>query len=106
MARRQRTLYEFVDPDELATGEIASETREASAGAEPRRITAGRVAAALALLVGVVLFAVGVWKLRSPLNSVAHGGAPSAVRTDQRSVMPGADALRARPSSHGRHARR
>jgi hypothetical protein len=53
MARRQRTLYEFVDRDDLAAGEIASETREPSASPERRRFTAGRVAAGLALLAGL-----------------------------------------------------
>jgi len=106
MARRQRTLYEFVDPDALAAGEIASETRAPSPSAERRRFAAGRVAAGLALLAGTVLFAAGVWQLRSPLSSVANGDAPSAMGTVQRSLLPGADVRHARPIRRRRRPRR
>jgi hypothetical protein len=105
MARRQRTLYEFVDPDELAREEVVSETDGPSANARQRRNAGGRVVAGLALLAGLALFVVGVLELRSPLTSVADGDAPSATRTVQRSVLPVSHARRPRSRRAHRRAR-
>jgi hypothetical protein len=104
MARRQRTLYEIVDPGELATDEPPAGVRVPPASNETTGTRArGRVAAGLALLVGLGLFTFGVWHLRSPQEPDLRARLRSSVNSVQRSVLP------ARPARHrfaGRSRRR
>src|SRR3954447_1143494 len=104
MARRPRTLYEFVDPDELVADDPSATEATPSTTALPRRNRGGRIAACLALLTGTALFAVGVWQLRSPLRSAEPGRTAGFAHTVPGSVLPAARVRRARSHRARRRA--
>jgi hypothetical protein len=109
MARRQRTLYEFVDANELAGDESLQPAEEPAPKNPTRSNIPSRVAAALALVAGAVLFAVGVMALRSPMTSVAHDA--RSLAHVRHTVLPAAPRRpvrhnRARRTHHASAARR
>jgi hypothetical protein len=106
MARRQRPLYEFVDPDQLEADDVQPQPQESSASAAQRSRLPGRIAAGIALLGGVALFAVGVLQLGSPLSSAGRAHNPRATRSVARSVLPAAPTRRHGSAAVRRRARR
>jgi hypothetical protein len=90
MARRQRPLYEFVEPDQLEADDVTLQPEEPRPSSRTRSNVPARVGAGIALLAGVALFAVGVAQLGSPLRSSGRAANPSAARSVARSVLPAA----------------
>ena len=107
MARRPRTLYEFVDPEDLdEDAPPSADDAPASIPGELRGRTAPRVGAGLALCAGVLLVAVGASHFRRHDSSPTTGGATPAIGTGRAPRVAPPDRVRhpVRRSRARRHA--